>query len=218
MIRIIPAILTHNALEYQSHLKAVEPHFSEAHVDFMDGVFVRNKSVTPKEIKNVKTPLKLEAHLMVQDPSTYIQELFASGFKKIIVHQEIGLGLQSSIRLIKGLGLTTGVAVNPESDLTFSEELWRDLDTIQIMGVEPGHYGGVFQPLSLEKIGVLRAKQFPRLIQVDGGVTLQTAPTLFRAGASSLVVGHYFFGSEEEPSLDKIGEKLESLRAALGTT
>lgn len=216
MIKIIPSILTHNLEQYQSYLKEAEPHFAEAQVDFMDGVFVPNRSITAKDVRQVTTPLHLEAHLMVQDPTPWITELMAAHFKKIIIHQEIGAALPGSIRLVKSLGLKVGLAINPDSDPVQAVEWWKELDTIQLMGVSPGHYGGTYQPIVIEQIRSIRDRGFSGEIEVDGGVTPETAPTLTRAGAKTLVVGHYLFGSEEAPEQGKIGERLELLRAALG--
>jgi ribulose-phosphate 3-epimerase len=153
---------------------------------------------------------------MVQDPSTWITELMAAHFKKIIIHQEIGAALPGALRLIKSLGLRVGIAINPESDPLQAFEWWKELDTIQVMCVIPGHYGATFQPSSVEIIRTIRERGFTGEIEVDGGVTPRTAPTLALAGAKTFVVGHYLFGSEEAPELDKIGEKLNDVRAALG--
>ena len=86
---------------------------------------------------------------------------------------------------------------------------------IQVMGVMPGHYGAKFQPAAIEKVRYLRERGFPGIIQVDGAVTPETAPMLKRAGVNKLVVGHDLFGSEDNPSLDKIGEKLQELQLSI---
>lgn len=216
MIKILPAILSHDLADYQNKISLCGGHFQEAHVDFMDGLFVPNKTIAAKEVRGVSTPMHLEAHLMVEDPTTWITELMAAHFKKIIIHQEIGAALPGAIRLVKSLGLKVGLAINPDSDPIQAMEWWRDLDTIQVMGVIPGHYGGTYQPIVVEHIRSIRERGFEGEIEVDGGVTPETAPTLIRAGAQTLVAGHYFFGSEEAPERDKIGQRLETLRAALG--
>jgi ribulose-phosphate 3-epimerase len=216
--KILPALLSHKITDLESQIKAAEPYFSEAQVDFMDGVFVPTKSVTAKEVRGIKTSLKLEAHLMVQDPVLWITSLVATHFRRIIVHQEIGSSFVEALRLIRSLGLEVGLAVNPDTDLEGAIDWWKELNLIQVMGVYPGQYGAPFQPIALEKIRFIRERGFAGVIQVDGGVTPDTAANLRRAGANSLVVGHYFFGSEQSPTLDKIGEKLASLRAALATT
>lgn len=217
MTRILPALLTHTVTNYTAHLRAAEPYFTEAQVDLMDGIFVPNKSISARELRRIPTTLKLEAHLMVEDPINWIEQSAAAGVKRMIVHQEIGTGLISAIRLVKSLGLSAGLAINPESDPLAAKEWWNELDLIQVMGVIPGHYDAEFQPGTLEMLRAVREGGFSGLLQVDGGVTPQTAPMLVSSGAGSLVVGHYFFGSEKEPDLANIGEKLKVLRTALGS-
>ena len=218
MIKILPAVLSHTLSDYRAKLIAAEPFFGEAQVDFMDGVFVSNKTITPREIKDIATPLKLEAHLMSADPTSWISQLAGSSFTKVIVHQEIGHSVLGAIRQIKSLGLKAGVAINPETDLLGSVDLWGDLDCIQVMGVPPGHYGGHFDPATSQKVRQIRDHGFPGEIEVDGGVTPDNVGLLRAAGAGTLAVGSFFFGSEEAPELDKIGWKLTLLRTALGTT
>lgn len=218
MTKIIPAVLSHSQDDLEAKLASIQPYFTEAHIDLMDGQFVPNKTISAKDLRDLKTPLKLEAHLMVQDPTPWIQDLMASRVKRIIVHQEIGSGVVTALELIKSLGLQAGLSINPDSDLEAGREWWGQFDLIQVMSVTPGHYGGTFQPSALEKIRSIRERGFSGEIQVDGGVSLETAPILLRTGAKNLVVGSFLFGSEEAPELGNIGEKLESLRAALGTT
>lgn len=217
MVKIIPALIDHDPSHLEAQIRAAEPYFSEAQVDFMDGIFVPTKSLTDKEARLVPTSLKLQAHLMVQDPVTWIEDLCAAKFKTMIIHQEIGVGLVSALGLIKNLGLAAGLAINPDSELDVGRDYWGQLELIQLMGVYPGHYGATFQPQVVDKIRLLREMGFNGLIQVDGGVTPQTAPLLARSGAGSLVVGGWLFGSEDNPNPGKIGEKLTELRTALGT-
>lgn len=218
MIRILPAILSHATPDYLAKLEAVTPHFTEAQVDFMDGVFVTNKTLTPKDIKDVPTSLKLEAHLMVSDPTSWISQMTGAHFTKVIVHQEIGHQVLGAVRLIKSLGLKAGLAINPETDALGNKDLWGELDCIQVMGVMPGHYGAPFDPGTSQKVRQIRDRGFQGEIEVDGGINTSNAANLRVAGAQTLVVGSYFFGSEETPQIDKIGEKLTALRTALGIT
>lgn len=216
MITIIPAILSHNKDDFMAKLRASELYFREAQIDFMDGVFVPNKTVSAKELKGLQTHLHLEAHLMVQTPETWVQDVLLAKCKKIIVHQELGASLSGVLQMIKGVGAQAGVAANPDTEIAELDPWWRWIDTVQIMGVTPGHYGGKFQPVVVEKIRYLRERGFSGIVQVDGGVTPETAPMLKRAGATKLVVGHDFFGSEGEPELDKIGDRLKELQEAIG--
>jgi ribulose-phosphate 3-epimerase len=216
MVTIIPAILSHNVQDFMNKLHAVEPYFKEAQIDFMDGVFVSNRSVTARELGGLNTPLKLEAHLMVQTPETWLQSVLFAGCRKIIIHQEVGASVPGTLRMIRSLGAEAGVAVNPGTDIGVLDLWWRWIGTVQVMGVNPGHYGARFQPAAIEKVQYLRERGFSGTIQVDGAVTPATAPILKRAGVNKLVVGHDFFGSEDNPILDKIGDKLQELTSAIG--
>ncbi len=217
MTKILPAILSHDLSSLAAQLKAAETAFTEAHIDFMDGVFVPTTSITAKQFRGTATTLKLEAHLMVSDPLSWIEDLAAAHFKRILVHQEIGSGLVGAVHLINSLGLESGIVINPDSDPALSRDWWGEVAVVQVMGVIPGHYGASFQPQALEKLRWISEQRFSGTIQIDGAVTPDSIPTMVRAGARSLVVGSYLFGSEEAPQLDKIGEKLADLRTALGT-
>lgn len=218
MINLIPSVVTHNLVGLEAHLAAAAPYFNEAHIDFGDGIFVSHRTIQPKDLKDLQTPLKLEAHLMVQDPASFLPSLPKNFFRRVILHQEVGSALAGSLSLAKGLGYEVGLAINPESSIDAAIDWWKDFDFLQLMAVTPGGYGGTFHPLVLEKISFLKEHGYFGKLQIDGAVTPQTALTLVRAGANSLVVGHHLFGSEDSPTLDKIGEKLEELKTALATS
>lgn len=216
MLTLIPAILSHNKDDFMAKLSASERNFREAQVDFMDGVFVPNKSVTLDDLRGLETSLQLEAHLMVEEPLVWIDGLCEIGFRKVLVHVEVDEDLEEVLKKSKELGMEVGLVINPDSDV-FKLDKWLDLvGTVQVMGVHPGHYGANFQIEAVEKVRYLKEKGFVGVVQVDGAVTPETVPSLVEAGVDKLVVGHYFFGSEDEPTLDKIGERLERLEVALG--
>lgn len=216
MIQILPSILAKDRTNFNTLITAAEPYFNSAQVDFMDGIFVPNRSLQPKDLTGLQTKLDLEAHLMVQNPLLWAPQLKDLGFKRVIVHAELGGLLPAILAEIRNTGLEAGIAVDPHTDINATEHHWRQVGLIQLMGVNPGHYGAQFQPDVLAKIRFLKEKRYQGVIQVDGAVTPPMAPLLVRSGATSLVVGSYFFGSEASPSYDKIGEKLNLLRAALG--
>jgi len=217
MVSIIPAILSHNITDLKAKMAAVTPFSDHVHIDIMDGIFVANKTITGKDLRGVETPLKLEAHLMVETPEIWIQDLVYAKCKKIIVHQEIGLSLRGVLQTIKGMGLLSGVALNPDTEINKISELWEHIDTVQLMGVVPGHYGATFQSNTVAKATQLREAGFLGTVQVDGGVTPENILMLKRSGVSNFVVGHYLFGSEEAPDFGNMDEKLKLLRTALGT-
>ena len=190
-------------------------HSSEAdwlHIDVMDGVFVPNISFGFPILKSVnKHPDKvLDVHLMIVNPDNYIKEFVDSGADIITVHFEACPHLNRSIQLIKSYGVKAGVALNPHTPVSVLEELIQDLDLVLIMSVNPGFGGQKFIPSSVSKVKKLKTlieqKNALTMIEVDGGVNLQTGAQLSQAGADALVAGSYVFKS------DKPSETISNLK------
>ncbi|MBU2068220.1 ribulose-phosphate 3-epimerase [Patescibacteria group bacterium] len=197
MIEVIPTILVKDFKELKEKIKLVESHVKWVQLDVMDGIFVDNTTWNnPVDLKNLEIGLKLEAHLMIEEPENYIDEWIKSGVKRIIFHYEATDKHREIIEKIKKAGLEVGLALNPETSIDVVDNFIKDLDLILIMTVNPGWGGQEFLEKQLGKIKQLRNKYQDVKIEIDGGISLETAPKVIKAGANLLAVGSVIFESD----------------------
>jgi ribulose-phosphate 3-epimerase len=204
MNRIIsPSLLAADFNNIQKEVEMINHSKAEwLHCDVMDGVFVPNISFgipVIASINKISTKL-IDAHLMIIEPDRHIENFIKAGAKNITVHYEAVAHLNRTISYIKSKGVFAGVSLNPHTPVHLLEEIAPDLDLVLIMSVNPGFGGQSFIPNSLEKISRLKELLLRRnskaQIQVDGGVNLKNAKSLFDAGANNLVAGTSIFKSE----------------------
>lgn len=173
------------------------------HLDVMDGVFVPNISFGFPVIKAVAsmTNLPLDVHLMIADPQKYVNQVRDSGATIMNVHQEACVHLHRCIQSIKAAGMKAAVTLNPATPVVMLEDVIEDIDMALIMSVNPGFGGQKFIPSALHKVEQLRkmidSSSSKAIIQVDGGVNLETGRLLAAAGADSLVAGNFVFSAED---------------------
>lgn len=172
------------------------------HIDVMDGVFVPNISFGFPVMKAIKKHAKkpLDVHLMIQHPDQYIEDFANAGADILTVHVEACTHLHRTINAIKAAGMKVGVAVNPHTPVSVLEEVIDEIDMVLIMSVNPGFGGQRFiqsAVAKVKKLVELKEELNPELIiEVDGGVNLETGKALVSAGANALVAGSFVFNSE----------------------
>ncbi|MGK7390234.1 MAG: ribulose-phosphate 3-epimerase [Candidatus Cyclobacteriaceae bacterium M2_1C_046] len=172
------------------------------HIDIMDGVFVPNISYGLPVVEAIHRHSKkpLDVHLMIVSPENYVEEFKKAGAEIITVHYEACQHLHRNIQQIKNLGCKAGVSLNPHTNVELLRDILSDIDLVLIMSVNPGFGGQKFIERTYSKIDQLRkmANELnpDLLIEIDGGVNLDNAPKLLKAGADALVAGSFVFKSD----------------------
>lgn len=201
---VAPSLLAANFLNLEKDIEMLNR--SEAdwiHLDIMDGVFVPNISFGFPIINllKAKTQKSLDVHLMIVQPEKFVSEIAAAGAYMMNVHYEACMHLHRVIDEIKNHGMKAGVTLNPHTPVLLLEDIIKDLDMVLVMSVNPGFGGQKFIEHSVEKVAALKnmilQKNAQTLIQVDGGVNLETGKRLVDAGADVLVAGNFVFASDD---------------------
>lgn len=173
------------------------------HVDVMDGVFVPNISFGFPIISALKKVAKktIDCHIMIVNPDQYIHDFAKAGVDILTVHYEACTHLHRTIAAIKESGMKAGVALNPHTPVSALENVIADLDLVLIMSVNPGFGGQKFIHQAIEKVKQTKAliaqTGSKAIIEVDGGVNMETGKLLVDAGAQALVAGSFVFGSAD---------------------
>ncbi len=203
MALLAPSILSSDFSNLSQQIRMVEMSGADLiHCDVMDGHFVPNLTFGPilVEAANKSTDLPLDIHLMIENPDYYIEDFYKAGSDYITVHQESCPHLHRTIFRIKELGAKAGVALNPSTPLSTIEDIASEIDLLLIMSVNPGFGGQSFIKNSLKKINnavKLREKLNAKyLIEVDGGISKDTAKDVLNAGCDVFVAGSSIFKSD----------------------
>ena len=199
-VQIVPSILSADFVRLGEQLIEVEQAgVDRIQVDVMDGHFVPPITMGPLIVEAARraTRLPIEAHLMVEHPERFVDDFVKAGAELIIVHQEAALHLHRVVQQIKASGARAGVALNPATPLTALEEIWPELDLVLIMTVDPGYAGQEFIAGTLPKIErtrkIIEERKLRCELEVDGGISPETAPQAVRAGADVLVAASAIF-------------------------
>jgi ribulose-phosphate 3-epimerase len=197
---IAPSILAADFARLGEEARAVEAAGADwLHVDVMDGHFVPNITLGPDVVKALRPHVKIpfDVHLMISPADPYLEAFRAAGADYISVHPEAGPHLNRTCKRIRELGAKAGVVFNPSTDPSVIQWMMDEVDLILVMSINPGFGGQTFMHSQLAKIRALRAmidatgRDIP--LEVDGGVTPETAKLCVAAGATALVAGTAVF-------------------------
>jgi ribulose-phosphate 3-epimerase len=211
---IAPSIIASDFTHLADEISVIESAGADwLHMDIMDGHFVPTITVGPLFVQACKraTKLPIDAHLMISDPDQYLEVFAKAGANNITVHVETCPNLPQTIQKIKSLGCTAGVTLNPATPASALDLVLPLVDLVLVMSVKPGYSGQSFMPEMISKVEEIRNKlnalRSKAYLEVDGGISVETLPLMYKAGANVFVAGSAVFGHPQGA-----GEGIKALR------
>ena len=202
--RIAPSILSADLGRLREQVEDALAGGAEwLHIDVMDGHFVPNLTFGAPILRALRriTDVPLDVHLMVERPEHYLVEFAEAGATVFTFHPEATVHVQRHLAAARERGMMAGLALNPSTPVSLIEESLADLDLVLVMSVNPGYGGQAYIPQSTEKIRRVRAlldrRRARAVLEVDGGITLETIGEAWAAGADTFVAGTAVFGTPD---------------------
>lgn len=216
-IRIAPSLMAADFAQLGEQIRQLDALGVDIyHIDVMDGHFVPNLTMGPMVVEAIRrvTPAHLDVHLMVQEPERFIVPFAKAGANSISIHFEATPNVYRALQAIREVGCRAGIALNPHTPASSLREVIMLVDFINVMTVNPGFGGQAFIPSMASKIAPLRAMVGDLRqsidIEVDGGISAETAQTVVQAGANILVAGSALF-----QHADGLAAGLKALQTAI---
>lgn len=193
---VSPALLCKTKADCIKKLNKIKNFAKRAQIDIMDGKFVKNKTIQPKQLAGLKTKTKIEMHLMVKDPADYVLDCCKADTWMIIFHYESFKTDKERLEFINTLRAhryQIGIAINPETSAAKIKPFLKLIDLVLVMTIHPGKGGQKLLPKTIPKIRQIRKWNKKIDIEVDGGINKTTAKLVKKAGANILVAGSFIF-------------------------
>ncbi len=219
-VKIAPSILSADFARLGEQVQeATKAGADYIHIDVMDGRFVPQITIGAPVVAAIRrwTDLPLDVHLMIESPEQQISQFAKAGASIITVHMETCLHIHRVVQMIKDAGCKAGISINPATSISVLDEILPEVDLVLLMTVNPGFSGQTFIESTLNKITRLRKELDRRSLkaelEVDGGINIETASRVVKAGATVLVAGAAIFNSREsvEEAINKLRVSLRSL-------
>lgn len=196
-MKLIPAILSKTPEDFAEKARLAESFTDYAQIDFMDGRFVPAKSVSVDAVRLARPGFQMEAHLMVENPLSYLDDLRGAGFRRLYFHIEAPIRANSFIERARALGLEVGIALRPETEVSAINKLVDEVEAVLFLTVQPGNYGDEFIPAVLGKMKAFKRSHAGKSFGVNGGVRLENLGAIVEAKPDFVTVGSAIFNAPD---------------------